>query len=102
MPESVYLTSLRQRGQEIVVSGVTQSQARVSEFMRNISASPWLGSPRLNEVKGELRGQRRFATFSLRFSMESNPEAAVAEENASLEEIVAESHNTDNVEEAGQ
>ena len=31
--------------------GYAQSNARVSTFMRNIEASPWLGNPELIEIK---------------------------------------------------
>jgi type IV pilus assembly protein PilN len=33
------------------VSGYAQSNARVSTLMRNIEASPWLGTPELVEIK---------------------------------------------------
>jgi len=111
VPESVYLTSLKQQGQEIQVSGVTQSQSRVAELMRNITASPWIGNPRLNEIKGELRGGRRFFVFSLRFAMEANPDAAAVAaaeaENAAILEAsmaaeAAMSDSANNKEEAKQ
>ncbi|TXL23027.1 hypothetical protein BMR03_04910 [Methylococcaceae bacterium HT2] len=36
----------------VVLNGKTQSNARVSAFMRNVEASPWLVSPELNVIKG--------------------------------------------------
>ena len=99
VPESIYLTSLKQQGRNITVGGVTQSQARVSEFMRNINASPSLGNPRLSEIKGDVRNNRRFFTFSLAFSLEASPEAVVAEGG---EVEGGQSYSTDNLEEGGR
>jgi len=104
IPESIYLTSLKQQGRDITVSGVTQSQARVSELMRNISSSPWIGNPILNEIKSDLRGGRKFFVFSLKFSMEDNPEAASSAAAAADDGTAQENpgYKTDNTEEAGQ
>jgi type IV pilus assembly protein PilN len=35
----------------VTVAGYAQSNARVSTLMRNIEASPWLGTPELVEIK---------------------------------------------------
>ena len=34
-PEGIYLTSIKQAGQQVVVAGVAQTNERVSEFLRN-------------------------------------------------------------------
>ncbi len=51
IPEGVYLTKLEQNGRAVVVEGRAQSNARVSAFMRNIEASQWIGSPRLQLIE---------------------------------------------------
>lgn len=51
LPDGTYLKSVKQNGQKVVVAGYAQSNARVSTFMRNIEASPWLGNPELIEIK---------------------------------------------------
>ena len=51
-PEGVYLTSLKQNNARVALVGKTQSNARVSAFMRNVEASKWLVSPELNIIKG--------------------------------------------------
>lgn len=51
VPDGVYLTSLKQDGDSVAIEGIAQSNARVSAFMRNIDASPWLAEPRLNVIQ---------------------------------------------------
>ncbi len=51
MPDSVYLKSLKQVGDKITVVGVTQSNAKVSGFMRSIEDSPFTMNPQLIEIK---------------------------------------------------
>ena len=69
MPEGVYLKSMVQRGLRITVVGYAQSNARVSTLMRNIEASPWLGSPGLVEVKASNVDKRRVSEFELNLSL---------------------------------
>ena len=51
LPDGIYLKSVKQVGTKVTVGGYAQSNARVSTFMRNIEASPWLGNPELVEIK---------------------------------------------------
>ena len=51
LPDGIYLSSVRQTGAKVTVTGYAQSNARVSTLMRNIEASPWLTSPELVEIK---------------------------------------------------
>ncbi len=51
LPDGIYLKSVKQVGTKVTVGGFAQSNARVSTFMRNIEASPWLGNPELVEIK---------------------------------------------------
>lgn len=41
-PEGVQLTGIKQSGTMITLDGVSQSPARVAQFMRNLEASPYL------------------------------------------------------------
>lgn len=41
-PEGVQLTGIKQAGTRITLDGVSQSPARVAQFMRNLEASPFL------------------------------------------------------------
>lgn len=54
IPEGVKLTSIKQNGATLTLDGVTQSNARVSSYMRNLEASGWMKNPELSiiEAKG--------------------------------------------------
>lgn len=49
-PDGVYLTKFTQTGTELIFEGKSQSNARVSAFMRAIEASPWLKKPGLTVI----------------------------------------------------
>jgi type IV pilus assembly protein PilN len=81
-PEGVYLTSIKQAGQQVTVSGVAQTNERVSEMLRNTAYnSPWLERPELVEIKianvtTATREQRRLFDFSLRLTLKRVQTAA--------------------------
>ena len=63
LPEGVYLTEVRQQGTVVTMHGVAESNARVSNFMRNIEDSKWLRNPRLEVIEsadGAKGGDARF------------------------------------------
>ena len=66
LPEGVYLKSFGQRGRGLSMDGVAQSNARVSDYMRNIDSSEWFTGPRLNLIRTTEAGRRRIANFALR------------------------------------
>ena len=74
-PEGVYLTSIRQNGLVVAVTGIAQTNERVSELLRNtLYNSPWLERPELVEIKASNvatagRDQRRLFEFSMRVSI---------------------------------
>lgn len=51
LPESVYLTLVKQAGGELLLQGVAPSNASVSSFMRNLDASDWFENPRLEVIQ---------------------------------------------------
>jgi type IV pilus assembly protein PilN len=55
-PEGVYLTKFKQAGDTLTMTGMAQSNARVSAYMRAIEASPWLVSPKLNVIQAKGKG----------------------------------------------
>ena len=67
LPEGLYLKSIKQTGAKISVTGYAQSNARVSAFMRNIDASPYLGNPNLIEIKAVTVNTQRANEFILDF-----------------------------------
>jgi type IV pilus assembly protein PilN len=76
-PEGIYLTSIRQNGQQVVVTGSAQTNERVSEFLRNTNAkSTWLERPELVEIKAAGQGNnkttrdtKRVFDFSMRLNL---------------------------------
>lgn len=64
LPEGVYLTSVKQSEKKLELKGVAQSSTRVSTFMRNIEASPWLQEPQLQVVE-TLKNQAQGSEFTL-------------------------------------
>ncbi|MDR7269029.1 type IV pilus assembly protein PilN [Pelomonas saccharophila] len=76
-PEGIYLTALRQDAKVVTISGIAQTNERVSEFLRNVSrSSEWLEKPDLIEVKlasvtTNTRDPRRLLDFSMKVSIKS-------------------------------
>lgn len=50
-PDGVFLTKFTQTGSNLLFEGKTQSNARVSAFMRAVEASLWLKTPKLDVIK---------------------------------------------------
>ncbi|MDH5446817.1 MAG: PilN domain-containing protein [Gammaproteobacteria bacterium] len=70
IPEGVFLLSLSQNGKNLKIEGMAQSNARVSDFMRNISSSEWLSNPRLDVIeagknKNAIDGNRKFVLHAM-------------------------------------
>jgi len=81
LPDGVYLNSITQKGSSLTMSGVAQSNARVSAYMRNIDNSQWLGKPRLDVIETREDKNRRTATFVLRAD-QVTPSETPAEDNS--------------------
>ena len=61
-PEGIYLRSVKQDGQRIVLLGYAQSNERVSEYLKNLTNnSDWLNKPDLIEIKSTGIGQGKDA-----------------------------------------
>ena len=71
LPEGVFLQSFDQRGKSLSMVGVAQSNARVSDYMRNIDSSEWFTGPRLDLIKTTEVDRRRIANFTLRGSQKA-------------------------------
>ena len=77
-PEGVYLTAVRQNGQVVSLTGIAQTNERVSELLRNtLYNSQWLEKPELVEIKATSAAQRRLFDFSMRVTLK-RPQAAAA------------------------
>jgi type IV pilus assembly protein PilN len=74
-PEGIYFSSVKQSNQVLTVSGIAQTNERVSEFLRNTANnSEWLIKPELVEIRastvqGANREQKRLFNFSVRVNV---------------------------------
>ena len=65
LPDGLYLKSFKQVGDQITLSGYTQSSARVSTLMRNLDGSDWFEQPTLIEIRSATVNGLRANEFSL-------------------------------------
>lgn len=66
LPDGVYLNKISQKGAALTLSGIAQSNARVSAYMRNIDNSEWMTQPKLDVIETKDGERRRTAEFILR------------------------------------
>lgn len=64
VPEGIFLTSIKQVGEQLTIKGVAESNGRVSAYMRNIDASDWMATPRLKVIETK-KGTLRSSDFTL-------------------------------------
>ena len=78
-PEGMYITTVKQDGSTLGVTGIAQTQERVSEFLRNTAYNAeWLVKPDLIETKSTTVQQKRLFDFSLRLSINRPQDIAAA------------------------
>lgn len=63
LPDGVYLTGVTQKGDSLKIKGRAESNSRVSSYMRNLDASPWLQRPQLEVIQTD--SDNRVNTFTL-------------------------------------
>jgi type IV pilus assembly protein PilN len=83
IPDGVRLTSIKQAGEVLTLEGQSQSNARVSTYMRNIEASGWMREPDLSIIEAKGDDKSLPFMFSLRFRMH-NPLATKPENDDGL------------------
>lgn len=77
IPDGVFLTAVKQSGNQVEVEGRAQSNARVSAFMRNIDASTWISQAKLLVIENKDQTGTGFSHFRLSFEQQRlDPEAA--------------------------
>jgi len=99
LPDGVYITSMKQENQIVLITGVAQSNERVSELLRNLgNNSPWLTRPELIEITAATvaltaRDQRRVSNFSMRLSLKrgNDPKPTAAAGSAPVTTAVSSS-----------
>ncbi|MGY3265675.1 PilN domain-containing protein [Lysobacter sp. HA35] len=75
IPDGVVLTSIKQDDQSLTLEGRSQSNARVSTYMRNLESSGWMSDPQLSviEAKGEDKGLPYQFSLSVKLSDPNAP-----------------------------
>ncbi len=74
IPDGVVLTSIRQEGAKLTLEGRSQSNARVSTYMRNLEGSGWMTKPDLSIIEAKDGVAGLPYTFSLAVQL-ANPNA---------------------------
>jgi type IV pilus assembly protein PilN len=88
VPEGIYITSVKQDGQTLSVSGIAQTQERVSELLRNTAYnSEWLVKPELIESKAATvvaanKEQKRLFDFAVRLTVKRPQDTPAAASQA--------------------
>jgi type IV pilus assembly protein PilN len=95
LPDGVYISSMKQENQSVTLTGVAQSNERVSELLRNLANNtPWFSKPELIEiVAGSValspREQKRVSNFTIRVRLMRASEAEKAAQTAAAVGAVA-------------
>jgi len=81
IPDGVLLTSLKQEGEILTLEGRSQSNARVSTYMRSLESSGWMTSPQLSviEARDGVPGLPYAFTLNVKLSTPAAKEAAAVE-----------------------
>ena len=81
IPDGVSLTSIKQEGDILTLSGRSQSNARVSTYMRNLESSGWMTNPDLNIIEAKAGNPGLPYEFNLKVKL-ANPNAPKEGEEA--------------------
>lgn len=74
IPDGVTLTSIKQEGEILTLGGRSQSNARVSTYMRNLEGSGWMTGPDLNVIEAKAGNAGLPYEFNLKVKL-ANPNA---------------------------
>ena len=76
IPDGVRLSSIKQTGEILTLEGQAESNARVSNYMRNLEASAWMTNPELQNVEAKGNDKRNRYAFILRVTIKKPQSAA--------------------------
>ncbi len=78
VPDGVFYKKLTTKGKKISISGIAESNNRVSSLMRRLGASDWLAHPQLDKVSAA----PKFGDQANKFDLTVLVQAPVIEENS--------------------
>jgi type IV pilus assembly protein PilN len=76
IPDGVVLTSIKQEGPKLTLEGRSQSNARVSTYMRNLEGSGWMTNPELSIIEAREGEPGLPFVFTLSVTL-ANPNAPI-------------------------
>ena len=79
IPDGVSLSAIKQEGDILTLTGRSQSNARVSTYMRNLEGSGWMTNPDLNIIEAKGANPGLPYEFTLKVTL-ANPNAPKEEE----------------------
>ena len=74
IPDGVILASVQQEGDKLTLQGRSQSNARVSSYMRNLESAGWMTKPELSVIEAKAGDPGLPYTFTLTVML-ANPNA---------------------------
>ncbi len=84
MSDGMYLKTIKQQGNVISIEGVADTNARVATLVRNLSASQWMESPNLVEIKSVVINSLKQNAFTLTVNLKvGNVETEESSKNKS-------------------
>ena len=69
VPDGIYINSMARKGNKLTVEGVSESNNRISAFMRTINSSEWFADPNLSKVTASPALGAQAAQFSMVIKM---------------------------------
>lgn len=78
IPEGLHINEIKQKGNTVTITGIAESNGRVSAYMRNIDSSEWMTSPKLKVIQSQ-RKDGRGSEFVL-IASQSAPKQSQEEE----------------------
>lgn len=81
LPDGVFVNKMVQQDQQVLITGVAQSNERVSELLRNLANNtPWFSKPELIEISAgstaiSAKEQRRTFNFNVKVKLMRSSEA---------------------------
>jgi type IV pilus assembly protein PilN len=94
IPDGVILTSIKQEGDKLTLEGRSQSNARVSTYMRNLEGSGWMSKPDLSIIEAKAGDAALPYAFTLNVLL-VNPNAPKDENGDGVPDAPAAAATTD-------
>ena len=77
-PDGIYLRSLRQTGARVTLNGLAANNAKVADYVRNLTRNTWLAAPELVEIKAVIVQGKRLNDFTMNVSIVRPKDPAAA------------------------